>query len=254
MLAVALLAGAGFVQLQLRPKLTAAERGRRLAERNGCFSCHGPEGIRGVPNPGRSELTVPSYQGALMMYAENEEEIRQWIRDGATRARRSSAAWRLAREKGALRMPAYGGRLSDRQIDDLVAFVQATSGLPEAEPGGPARGLELTHELGCEGCHGLGGRFARPNPGSFKGYVPPWDGEDFPELVRDRAEFAEWVERGIPRRFEANPIARRFLERAALRMPAYREHLAPGDVDTLWLYVEWLRRAKGAETGSGNGP
>jgi hypothetical protein len=99
--------------------------------------------------------------------------------------------------------------------------------------------------LGCEGCHGLGGRFARPNPGSLKGYVPPWDGDDFPELVRDRTEFGEWAERGISRRFEANPVARFFLRRAALRMPAYRTHLAPGDVDTLWTYVQWLRRDNG---------
>ena len=26
-----------------------------------------------------------------------------------------------------------------------------------------------------------------------------------------------------------------------LRMPAYREHLAPGDLESLWAYVEWLR-------------
>ena len=254
LLAAALLLAAGIGFLQIRPKLTPVERGRRLAERTGCFACHGPEGIRGVANPGRAERTVPSFQGALMMYAKNAEEIREWIRDGAPQARRKSPAWLKSREQGALRMPAYGRRLSEREIDDLVSFVQATSGLPEAEEGAPARGLELAHELGCEGCHGLGGRFARPNPGSFKGYVPPWDGDDFPELVHDRAEFGEWVERGISRRFEASPVARRFLKRAALRMPAYRAHLAPGDVDTLWLYVQWLRSVKGAAGDQGPAP
>jgi mono/diheme cytochrome c family protein len=241
--ALALAAGAGL--LLVRPELTAAERGRRLAEHNGCFACHGPEGTRGVANPGRPERTVPSYQGALMMYAKNAEEIREWIRDGGPQSRRRSPTWRAARDQGALRMPAYGSRLSPREIDDLVTFVQATSGLPEPEDGAAARGLERAHELGCEGCHGLGGRFARPNPGSLKGYVPPWDGEDFPELVRDRTEFGEWAERGVSRRFEANPVARYFLRRAALRMPAYRTHLAPGDVDTLWTYVQWLRRGTG---------
>jgi hypothetical protein len=184
-----------------------------------------------------------------MMYAKNREEIREWIRDGGTSARRRSEAWRQERARGALKMPAYGRRLSPRQIDDLVSFVESTSGLPEPPEGGPARGLERVHELGCDGCHGLGGRLARPNPGSLKGYVPPWDGRDFPELVRDRTEFGEWVERGVSKRFEANPIARFFLRRAPLRMPAYRPHLAPGDVDTLWLYIQWLRREAGATVG-----
>jgi hypothetical protein len=79
--------------------------------------------------------------------------------------------------------------------------------------------------------------------------VPAWDGGDFPELVRDRAEFGEWVERGVSNRFQANPIAGFFLHRAPLRMPAYRPHLGPGDVDTLWLYIQWLRREAGAKRG-----
>jgi mono/diheme cytochrome c family protein len=233
----------------LPPRLTPAERGRRLAEREGCFACHGPEGTKGVKNPGRDVGSVPSYQGALMMYAKSREEIREWIRDGGTAARRKSESWRKERAAGVLKMPAFGSRLSPRQIDDLVAFVEATSGLPEPPEGGPARGLERVRQLGCDGCHGLGGRFARPNPGSLKGYVPPWDGGDFPELVRDRAEFGEWVERGVSRRLEANPVAGFFLKRAPLRMPAYRSHLGPGDVDTLWLYVQWLRREAGATVG-----
>jgi hypothetical protein len=75
--------------------------------------------------------------------------------------------------------------------------------------------------------------------------VPSWDGRDFPELVRDRAEFAEWVERGVSRRFERDPLARFFLDRAVLEMPAYRNHLEPGDLDALWAYVQWLRRTAG---------
>ena len=247
---LAVLAAWGAIHyLLLPPRIPPAERGRRLAEREGCFACHGPEGTRGVQNPGRDERSVPSYQGALMMYAKNREEIREWIRDGAPAARRKSETWRKERSQGVLRMPAFGKRLSPQRIDDLVAFIEATSGLPEAPEGGPGRGLERAHELGCDGCHGLGGRFARPNPGSLKGYVPAWDGGDFPELVRDRAEFGEWVERGVSKRFETNPIAEYFLRRAPLRMPAYRPHLGPGDVDTLWLYVQWLRREAGAPRG-----
>jgi mono/diheme cytochrome c family protein len=245
--AAAGVAGLVAAAIVFRPNLTSAERGRRLAEQNGCFACHGPEGLRGAANPGRADRTVPSYEGTLMMYASSEAEVREWIRDGVTAARAQSTTWNAERAKGALSMPAYGERLSAAQIDDLVSFVMAVAGEPVPEDSLAAAGRERGEALGCVGCHGAGGRLARPNPGSLKGYVPPWDGADFPDLVRDKAEFAEWVERGVSRRFDANPIARFFLDRAALKMPAYRAHLQAGDVDALWAYVAWLRaRADGA--------
>jgi mono/diheme cytochrome c family protein len=176
-----------------------------------------------------------------MMYASTPEEVRQWIATGTTLERMKSETWRRERERGALKMPAYGGRLSKREIDDLVAFVLAAAGEPAPEDSLARAGLERAGELGCVGCHGEGGRYARRNPGSLKGYVPPWDGGDFPELVRDEAEFREWVERGVSRRLESNAVARYFLDRAALRMPAYRGKLEPGDLEALWAYVRWLR-------------
>ena len=234
-------AGAGVVWVTLlRPKITAVERGRRLAEANGCFGCHGPEGTRGAANPGRADRTVPSFR-ALMMYAKSKQEVLEWIRDGATASRRKSETWRAQRDAGVVRMPAFGKRLSRKQIDDLAEFVMAVSGEPAPEDSAALRGRDRAVELGCVGCHGEGGRFARANPGSLKGYVPPWDGPDFTELVRGREEFGEWVERGVSRRFEQNPIAMLFLRRAPLRMPAYRRHLESGDVDAIWAYVLWLR-------------
>jgi mono/diheme cytochrome c family protein len=225
----------------LRPRLTPPERGRRIAEANGCFSCHGPEGVKGIANPGRADLTVPAFSGALMMYAKDAAQVREWIEDGGTAARRSSQSWRAEREKGALRMPAFEDRLTTREIDDLVAFVLASAGEPAPEDSIPSAGLDRARDLGCFGCHGTGGRFARPNPGSFKGYVPPWDGPDFPDLVANREEFNEWVESGVSRRFDTNPVARFFLRRAPLHMPHYKNHLQPGDLDALWAYVTWLR-------------
>lgn len=233
--------GAFAVFLVFRPQLPAAERGRRLAERTGCFGCHGAEGTRGAANPGRTDRSVPTFGGELMMFAHGPDEIREWIRDGVTAKRAQSQTWREERDRGVLRMPAFRDRLSASQIDDLVALVMAVSGTPEPQDSLAARGLQLAEALGCVGCHGPGGRLARPNPGSVKGYVPSWDGADFVELVADRTEFREWVERGVSRRFESNPLARFFLDRAVLKMPAYRKQLEPGYVDALWAYVQWLR-------------
>jgi len=220
------------------------ERGRRLAEANGCFGCHGPEGIRGAANPGRADRTVPKFEGTLMMYASNAQEVREWIANGVTAARAKSETWRKERDKGTLRMPAFGERLSAREIDDLVVFVMAAAGEPTPGDSLAQAGLERAEALGCVGCHGAGGRYARRNPGSLKGYVPPWDGADFPDLVRDKDEFREWVERGVARRLEKNAVAQHFLKRATLRMPAYEGKLEPSDVDALWAYVTWLRADK----------
>ena len=183
-----------------------------------------------------------------MMYASNPEEVRQWIATGTTRARELARKKRPAggerHQRAALDMPAYGGRLSKGEIDDLVAFVRAAASDPAPDDSLALAGRDRADELGCTGCHGEGGRYARRNPGSLKGYVPPWDGDDFAELVRDQPEFREWVERVVSRRFESNRVARYFLDRAPLRMPAYEGKLEPGDVDALWAYVTWLRQSR----------
>jgi mono/diheme cytochrome c family protein len=223
------------------PRLPAAERGRRLAEAQGCFGCHGPGGREGAANPGRRDRTVPTFGGDLMMYAHDAADVRAWILDGSTPRRRESATWRAQRDSGALRMPAYRGRLSAGQVEDLVAFVMLVSGSPEPDDSLALAGRARALALGCDACHGAGGRLAIPNPGSLKGYVPSWDGADFPELVRSEAEFGQWVRHGVSDRFRDDPVSRRFLERARLRMPAYERHLAAGDLAALWAYVRWLR-------------
>src|SRR5439155_10668871 len=73
-LAVAALSAAVVGVNSLRPRLTPAERGRRLAERLGCFGCHGPGGIHGAANPGRSDRTVPTFGDDLMMYAKTRDD------------------------------------------------------------------------------------------------------------------------------------------------------------------------------------
>jgi mono/diheme cytochrome c family protein len=202
--------------------------------------------LRGAANPGRLDRVVPNYRGDLMMYAKTADEVREWIRDGVPASRSRSQTWRDQRERGVLRMPAFGRRLAKSQIEDLVAFVRASAEEPEPEDSLVALGLERADALGCVGCHGAGGRLARPNPGSLKGYVPSWDGPDFAELVGDSTEFREWVEEGVSHRLRDNPAARFFLRRATLRMPAFRRHLTPGDVPALWSYIVWLRAGAGA--------
>lgn len=232
-------AALAFVAFRAR-RVAAAEgspvtRGAALAEAMGCFGCHGPGGGRPIANPGSRAGEVPGWPGGTwMMWNRDEADVRAWIVSGRPEGREPDRGALLA-------MPAYGRFLSERQVDDLVAYVLAVSqfGVPD-EPLA-AQGRDVAIRSGCLGCHGPEGRGLVRNPGSLTGYVPAWDGDDWTELVKDEQEFRAWVLDGAPPRIAGHPVARRFLERQALRMPAYRGRLDEDEVDALWAFARWVR-------------
>src|SRR5262245_47989637 len=114
---------------------------------------------------------VPSWPGGTyMMFNESPEEIREWIQDGAPARLLADPADRERRWKQLISMPAYRGRLTETELDDLVAYVQSVSGARRpAEVTPAAAGRELAVAHGCFGCHGPEGRGLRMNPGSLKG-------------------------------------------------------------------------------------
>jgi mono/diheme cytochrome c family protein len=223
------------------PHASAAQRGRELAERLGCFTCHGPGGTGGVRNPGSEAGEVPSFhEGTIMMYAHDDEDLRQYILDGAPAKKLARPAYVQAQEAQALRMPAFRSVVGAADVDLLVAYLRATSGLlgPAAEPA--AHGAELAAQNGCFACHGPLGAGGLPNPGSLKGYIPGFGGEDFDELVESDDELRAWIaDGGIPR-LRNDAAARFFLNRQRVQMPAFGKFLAPGDVDALMAYVRWI--------------
>ena len=223
---------------------TSIERGRAVAEAMGCFACHGSGGGQPIRNPGSQSGEVPGWTGGTwMMWNKTEEDVRGWIADGHPPGRAPDP-------KALIRMPAFRKRLGRAAMDDLVGYVLAVSqfGPPPGEQ--VAAGKEAAFRLGCFGCHGPEGRGVLRNPGSFKGYIPPWDGADFPDLVRDEAEFAEWVRNGISDRFRANAAARAFLDRQAIAMPSYGDRVSNEEVKALAAYVAWVRATPRAPAGA----
>jgi mono/diheme cytochrome c family protein len=177
-----------------------------------------------------------------MMFNETPEEIREWITDGAPRRLRDDPDFQEARRRQVVAMPAYRGVVEGADLDDLVAYVQSVSAARRPPEGSPeAEGRALAVEHGCFGCHGPEGRGLVPNPGSFKGNIPPWDSEDYLELVRSPEEFREWVADGEIRRFRENPLAARFLDAQVVKMPAYRGVLGADQIEKIRAYVEWVR-------------
>ncbi len=229
------------VAMVIPPEITSAARGRALASELGCFACHGHLGCVGVANPGSQYETIPSFhEGTIMMFAKSDQELREYILDGAPAAKRESEAYREEMRGQAIRMPAYRGHVSDREVEDLVAFLRAASELLYPPDGPAADGEELAHDLGCFTCHGAMGSGGVSNPGSLKGYIPGFYGPDFAELVSDEDELYSWVYDGAIKRFADDPLASYFIERQRVQMPAYGRFLNDDQIADLMSYVRWV--------------
>lgn len=236
--------------LVLQAEITPAERGFHVALEAGCFSCHGPNGIGGVKNPGNRDGEVPGFiEGMPMMWADNEQELRDYIFDGAPPRKRDDPKHQEEVARWLLHMPAYRGFLSERDVDDLVAYIGAVSGLIAPEDDEAAAGMELAYELGCFDCHGPMGAGGVQNPGSLKGYIPGWWGHDYRELVRDDEELRAWIVDGRIARLDDHPIAPFFTERQRIQMPAYRDLLDDSQLAALMAYVTWINEGSWRETG-----
>ena len=232
-----------------RPHLTPELRGRDVAERLGCFACHGPGGTGGVSNPGSDEKEVPSWDGGTaMMYIRNAGEIREWILYGGpvTQDHRDSKPSEQGKKESAggdesiIEMPAYEGFVSGRDLEDLIAYYRAVSAYDQPT-GNAMSGYRLARQLGCFGCHGPGGLVGAKNPRSFKGYIPSWRGKDYSEMVRNSSELQQWILDGGIERFKSNPVADYFVRRQIIQMPSYRDRLSDADLESLIAYIEWLQ-------------
>ncbi len=230
-------------QWELNPVL----RGRQLAEEQGCLSCHVPYRGTEIPNPNSRWGNVPRFQGGnFMMYGESRQDLEEFIRFGAPRAWLDDPAVAERLQTQRVRMPAYGDRLADDEISDLVAYASAMEGVDLAGGDTVAAGRKLARQHGCLSCHGVEGSGGLPNPDSLGGFIPGFVGRNFADLVENEAEFREWVLDGTSSRLAGNPIVRHFWQRQALSMPSYRDTLDDQQVTEIWKWVQELRRSTAA--------
>jgi len=226
----------------LRIEETPAARGRRLAVTLGCFACHGPGGGGGTPNPGSEEKEVPAFtERTQMMYVKSPDDLREYVLDGAPKRRRDDPEYRAKIETTALRMPAYRSFVNASDLEDLVTYLRAASDQVLPDETAAARGAELATQLGCSACHGPLGAGGVANPGSFKGYVPAFWGEDFDELVQDEDELRAWIAEGKIERIVNHPVGGRFFRRQVIKMPAYGRFVSEADIGALMSWVRWIR-------------
>jgi mono/diheme cytochrome c family protein len=227
--------------LALRVEATPAERGYRVATRAGCFSCHGPDGGGGVKNPGSEDGEVPGFSGGTpMMWAKSEDELREYIIDGAPARKRNSPRYKQQMEAQLLAMPAYRDYLGAREVDDLIVYLRAVSGLVVPADELAAQGQDLAVRLGCYHCHGPMGAGGSHNPASLKGYIPGWWGADYRDLVRNDDELRGWILDGQIPRLRDHPIAGHFINSQRVSMPAYKDFINDQQLRALMRYVRWV--------------
>ena len=238
----------GLLHWWKRPLYSSFSRGKALANQLGCFGCHGPEGISGIPNFGLDGEKVPSWDGGtLMMYAKNEEELREWILYGMPKRLSQDPEELEETKKALIQMPAYRDKISKSELEDLLTYVKAVSWAKEISDPLARKGREVALEKGCFGCHGPEGQSPTSNPGSLKGYIPPWDSSDFDELVKNDKELEEWILKGMTQRFQNNSLALFFLSRQKLYMPAYEKYLTQEELAALKAYIMWVRKSVSKE-------
>jgi mono/diheme cytochrome c family protein len=216
----------------------------KVAERLGCFGCHGSLGQKGIRNPGSWSESVPSWSGGThMMYVNDETEIREWILYGIPARLQKDETYLKKLEKALIQMPSFKGALSESELNDLIIFYKSVSWYEDLE-GDAAEGRELAFNHGCFGCHGIEGRGLTRNHASLKGYIPPWEGDDFKDLVRDDDEFHEWVMNGNIRRLKESPAASHFTDNQKIQMPAYKGFITDEEIKKILAFVKWVRKEK----------
>lgn len=221
----------------------AVVRGEAAAHEYGCFACHGPGGSAGIMNPGSAAGKVPGFDaGSMAMHVKSAAEFTEWILEGEPK--RLAADEDEDGDEGLVGMPAYKGVIRGLELADLIAYLKAVSGWTDPQrplPDLAYEGKVLAERFGCFACHGPSGVGGVPNPGSYKGYIPGFVGEDYAELVRSSAELREWILEGRVARLWKNPLARLYLKRQKTQMPAYRGKLSEDEIEKLAAYIRWLR-------------
>jgi len=107
------------------PVPEAAAAGRETAARLGCFACHGLQGRFDTPNPGSLKGYVPAWSGAdFPELARDDAEIREWVRDGGPKRLRENPVAAFFLRRQAIRMPAYGDRISEDEIRQVTAYIR----------------------------------------------------------------------------------------------------------------------------------
>ena len=244
------------------------ELGHDLVEHLGCLYCHGLGGRKGLDNPNAKRKYVPSWDSKdFVDRYPTPEKVRQTIREGRFPEKAAHA------DGSPIPMPPWGNRLTDAEMDSIIAYIWSLRETPvsqhpkggrgamnegmepeelppviadvDTEPEAHGRvpqdddpayvGKQLVEHLGCLYCHGLGGRKGLDNPNAKRKYVPAWDEQAFITRypVDDGVRYV--IKNGrIP---EKDPKA----DGSPIPMPPWGNRLTKDEIDAIVAYIWSLR-------------
>lgn len=124
-------------RMNVPPADSDARKGYDLARRWRCFSCHGPGGSGGLPNPRSFTGYIPGWYGAdFADLVRTRGEFDAWITKGVTPRLQSSSLASFFTRRQRIEMPEY----SAMKTGDLDALWAYTRWLEET--GGGLRGVQ----------------------------------------------------------------------------------------------------------------
>ncbi|TAN36704.1 MAG: c-type cytochrome [Verrucomicrobia bacterium] len=112
--------------LKFPAQMTPIERGKAVFKKYGCAGCHGRDAMSGVPNPNaKTAQQVPGLKFVSEGY--NKAELRKRILGGQKEINKLNPKG----PQPPLYMPAWGGKISEGELDDLVEYLMSL--LPKTE-------------------------------------------------------------------------------------------------------------------------
>ena len=104
--------------LRLPGLVNPAERGKAVYKKFGCTGCHASEGQGGIPNPNaKTAQQVPGLKFVSEGYT--KAELKKRILDG----QREIPAMDQKKPAPPLYMPAWRGKVTEGELEDLVAYL-----------------------------------------------------------------------------------------------------------------------------------
>ncbi len=196
-----------------RPIPEEAGRGRLVAEKNGCFGCHGPNGQGGFKNLGSFKGYIPPWDSAdYHELVENDFELATWISNGQIPRFAKNPAANFFFDRMIIKMPQFKEAIHSNDFKDLMAYVSWIAN-PKREgkvdwvektiPTHLSRveyGRWLYKQSGCVSCHGPEGKGGVPNLNYVSKAVPPLNyiAESMELFVKEDADaLVNLFERGI---------------------------------------------------------
>lgn len=184
-----------------------------------CAQCHGDQGKGGVSShvPALTDIAKGLTPAAL----------REIIDKGVGVSAKTTDVY----------MPVWGGIISDRQVNDLIAYLKAgLPAVPDAVPvtvptgqGDVVAGQALYQRYGCVNCHGPNGLGGVPNPAAPDKTIPSLASADFKAEFNTDAKILQIVRDGSV--LGKQPI---------VSMPRWGEIIPPAELNQIVAYIKTL--------------